>query len=116
VIEHCPFERAEEVTAEFAGGAEQERSPDNVERVAGCPLASKRSSHRDGSLATATAGHLGITSRRRVPGANVAEVRPTAVRPVEAMFASAGVGSLLDRPLEDWVAALRPGAERASPA
>lgn len=46
MIEHCPFERAEKVTAEFAGGAEQERSADHVERVAGCPLASKQSSHR----------------------------------------------------------------------
>ena len=43
-------------------------------------------------------------------------LRPMAVRPVVAMIAGSGVGSLLDRPLEDWVAALRPGAERASPA
>jgi len=36
-------------------------------------------------------------------------LRPMAVRPVVAMLASSGAGSLLDRPLDDWVAALPPG-------
>ncbi len=37
-------------------------------------------------------------------------LRPMAVRPVVAMIAASGVGSLLDRPLEDWVAALPAGS------
>jgi len=36
-------------------------------------------------------------------------LRPSAVRPVVAMIAASGAGSLLDRPLEDWVAALPAG-------
>jgi integrase len=37
-------------------------------------------------------------------------LRPMAVRPVVAMIARSGVESLLDRPLEDWVAALPAGS------
>ena len=37
-------------------------------------------------------------------------LRPTAVRPVVAMMAGSGAGSLLDRPVEDWVAALPAGS------
>jgi integrase len=37
-------------------------------------------------------------------------VRPIAVRPVVAMIARSGVDSLLDRPLDDWVAALPAGS------
>lgn len=33
-------------------------------------------------------------------------LRPLAVRPVVAMLAASGAGSLLDRPLEEWIAAL----------
>lgn len=36
-------------------------------------------------------------------------LRPMAVRPVVFMLAASGAGSLLDRPLEDWVAALPVG-------
>ena len=36
-------------------------------------------------------------------------LRPSAIRPVVAMIAASGTGSLLDRPLEDWVAALPAG-------
>ncbi|MDQ2825957.1 MAG: site-specific integrase [Actinomycetota bacterium] len=37
-------------------------------------------------------------------------IRPLAVRPVVAMIACSGVDSLLDRPLEDWVADLAAGS------
>jgi integrase len=38
-------------------------------------------------------------------------LRPAAVRPVVALLARSGAGSLLDRPLGDWLSALRPAAK-----